>query len=221
METHLQRDWGHLCQGRRKGGRVQIPPDLHSWGTAVWRQTHTPFQGVVFVQQMLQMPSAARGQAPEQARPWGWVPHVPDQQMCPPRHTRLHNLCPQTRLFCRHQAPVASHPLMGPSLLPCLHADRAGVWEPSVPDRALTVLPIYHQPHGCRLLPLFDALSPTCQHPFKPYFSLVSPPPSALWLPTEDGHRQPGFPTPPPCQRPLPRQEHLFPSHGFVGPPTW
>lgn len=131
---------------------------------------------------------------------------------------------PPDQTLLQTSGPRSFPPLDGSifaSLSPCRQSWGVGaIRSRPCPHRPL-LRPIYHQPHGCRLLPLFDALSPTCQHPFKPYFSLVSPPPSALWLPTEDGHRQPGFPTPPPCRRPLPRQEHLFPSHGFVGPPTW
>lgn len=103
------------------------------------------------------------GEAPDQARPRGWAPHLPDHLLCPPGGTRLHNLCP----FCGYRGPVPSPPAMGASLLPGLRVDEAGVWQPFVPHvslAALSSLPSVTESHPCHLPPVFAALSPACQH---------------------------------------------------------
>lgn len=112
------------ARGRRREGDANTPTPAFAGERGPEANTHC-LPGCSTCQQTSQRPSVAGGEAPEQARPWGWAPALPDCRACPLDAPGPTTSAPKTRLFCRHHGPGPSHPLTGPSLLPCLHVDGA------------------------------------------------------------------------------------------------
>lgn len=150
METHLQRDWGHRCQGATEGGRCKYPHTCIRGG-ARSRGQHTLSSRMQYLSANVSEAFSGRGRGPRTGQAMGLGPSSPGLSGVSTGCPRPHNLCPQDQTLLQTPRPWPFPPPDGSifaSLSPCGWSQGSGshsfltVPSPSSPPFHLSPSPI-------------------------------------------------------------------------------